>query len=217
MLAAITADARASRQAASLALRFVILTAARGAEVQQMRWADMDLSTATWTVRPETHKRRKMHRVPLSSAALDVLTEARRLSNGDGLVFVSSKGKALVSDAPRRIMDRLDVPDVNGKRATVPETWAQRSTAHSASLLASAGSRYDVQSGRARQRTRTANGPQETRVRVVRARQRLAQERYGVAQGSHQLPGAHYLPRAGRPCGSTPCRATCGRRAATVL
>ena len=119
VLAAIAADTRASRQAASLALRFVVLTAARGAEVQQMRWADVDLSTATWTLPPETHKTRKAHRVPLSSAALDVLAEARKLSGEDGLVFVSSEGKALVSNALRRIMHRLDVPDVNGRRATV--------------------------------------------------------------------------------------------------
>ena len=93
VLAAIAADTSASRQAASQALRFVVLTAARGAEVQQKRWADVDRSTATWTLPPETHEKRKAHRVPLSSAALDVLTEARKLSDGDGLVFVSSAGK----------------------------------------------------------------------------------------------------------------------------
>ena len=42
-----------------------------------------------------SHEGQPPHRVPLSVAALGVLTAARELSDGTGLVFPSQRGKAL--------------------------------------------------------------------------------------------------------------------------
>ena len=67
-----------------LALRFLVLTAARPGEVRHMRWDDVDGDT--WTVPADRQKSRKEHRVPLSTAALDVLAQAKALDRA-ALVF----------------------------------------------------------------------------------------------------------------------------------
>lgn len=55
------------------ALMLLMVTGARTGEVLQMRWADLDLEAGTWT-KPSAHtKQRKLHRVPLSPVALDIL------------------------------------------------------------------------------------------------------------------------------------------------
>ena len=84
--------------ATKLALHFTILTAARSGEVRGMRWDEVDMAAATWTVPGARMKAGREHRVPLSGAALAVLRAARDLSDGEGLVFPSPRGKPL-SDA----------------------------------------------------------------------------------------------------------------------
>ena len=66
--------------AAVLALRFLILTAARTGEVTGARWDEIDLASATWTVPAERMKADRQHRVPLSTAAVKVLKEAKKLA-----------------------------------------------------------------------------------------------------------------------------------------
>ena len=84
--------------ATRLALEFVVLTAARSGEVRGMRWEEVDTEAATWTIPADRIKAGREHRVPLSGAALAVLTGAHELSGSEGLVFPSARGKAL-SDA----------------------------------------------------------------------------------------------------------------------
>ena len=88
------AKVRASRRAgrpSKLALEFLILTAARSAEVRKATWDEIDREGATWTVPAERMKTNREHRVPLSERALDVLAEAAELSNGTGLVFPGTR------------------------------------------------------------------------------------------------------------------------------
>ena len=40
-------------------------------------------------------KGKRVHRVPLSGAAMAVLENARKMTGGDGLIFPSDKGKVL--------------------------------------------------------------------------------------------------------------------------
>lgn len=58
---------------AALALRFAILTAARTGEVRGMTWGEVGLAAAVWTVPGRRMKAGKVHRVPLSAAAVAVL------------------------------------------------------------------------------------------------------------------------------------------------
>ena len=54
-----------------------LLTAARFGEVSAMRWADVDLAGAWWTVPASGSKNRLAHRVPLSKPALEILKGQR--------------------------------------------------------------------------------------------------------------------------------------------
>ena len=84
---------------AALALRFVILTAARTGEVRGMRWREVDLDGKVWAVPGDRMKAGKLHRVPLSPAALAVLAEVRPLMKGpDDLVFPGGRAGVPLSD-----------------------------------------------------------------------------------------------------------------------
>jgi len=65
-----------------LALRFLILTAARSGEVRGTIWSEVDLENALWTVPAERMKMGEEHQVPLCSGALAILEEAKRHSTG---------------------------------------------------------------------------------------------------------------------------------------
>jgi len=65
------------------AIRLLMLTGARRGEVLNAMWNMFDLSTGVWT-KPSAHtKQRKVHRVPLSAPALQLLTEIKRTSSSD--------------------------------------------------------------------------------------------------------------------------------------
>ena len=84
---------------ASLALRFVILTAARTGEVRGMRWREVDLEGKVWVVPGDRMKAAKTHRVPLSPAALAIMAEVRPLmTKADDLVFPSVRKNVPLSD-----------------------------------------------------------------------------------------------------------------------
>jgi integrase len=58
---------------AAKALAFAILTAARSGEVRGMRWGELDVVDAVWTIPAGRMKGGKEHRVPLVPAALELL------------------------------------------------------------------------------------------------------------------------------------------------
>jgi integrase len=62
---------------AALALRFLILTAARAGEVTGLTWDEIDFQEKVWTVPASRIKAAREHRVPLSSEALAILTRQR--------------------------------------------------------------------------------------------------------------------------------------------
>jgi integrase len=63
---------------AARALEFTILTACRSSEVLGAQWSEIDLLNKTWTIPPERMKSRRLHRVPLSPAALPLLDKLPR-------------------------------------------------------------------------------------------------------------------------------------------
>ncbi len=89
-----------SRPAARLAVEFLALTACRVGEVLGARWTEIDLQEKVWTVPAARMKAKREFRVPLSGRALQILSEARKLSGGSGLVFVSRQGKQLPRQTP---------------------------------------------------------------------------------------------------------------------
>jgi len=66
-----------------VALRFLILTAARSGEVRGARWSELDLDAGIWTVPANRMKAGKTHMVPLSTPAIATLETARGWGRSD--------------------------------------------------------------------------------------------------------------------------------------
>ncbi len=82
---------------AARALEFVILTASRSGEVRGAKWDEFDLDNQVWTVPADRMKAGKEHRVPLSSLALSIITEQKRLAFCEYVFPSSHKAKAASS------------------------------------------------------------------------------------------------------------------------
>ena len=106
-----------------------MLTACRSGEVRLARWDEFDLEDREWTIPAERMKAKRMHRVPLSGRALEILEEARALLDGDDLVLPSPTGKPLSDGAlsnPLRALGIAAVP--HGFRSSFRD-WAGECTA----------------------------------------------------------------------------------------
>jgi integrase len=114
---------------AAMALRFAILTAARTGEVIGARWSEIDWDEAAWTIPARRMKAERMHRVPLSDPALDVLREVARLNTSEDaelFVFPGMKpGSALSNMALFMTLRRMKRGDltVHGFRSSFRD-WA---------------------------------------------------------------------------------------------
>lgn len=64
-------------------LRLQLLTATRIGEVMSMRWRDVDLQAAWWTIPPERAKNGLSHRVALSTAAIELLESLKLTASGE--------------------------------------------------------------------------------------------------------------------------------------
>jgi integrase len=115
--------ARQDRPAA-VSLRFAILTAARRSEAIGARWSEIDLVRRVWTIPAPRMKERREHTVPLSTAAVELLSALPRT---DARVFPKLSRVAL-RDLLVRIMGKRDVT-VHGFR-TAFRTWAAEETKH---------------------------------------------------------------------------------------
>ena len=104
-----------ARWGVKLCAEFLILTAARSSEARLATWSEINEDTGTWYIPASRMKLNFEHRVPLSSAALAVLAEAKESSGqefapvGDSLIFPSSTGKVLPSSALNNLFRKNDI------------------------------------------------------------------------------------------------------------
>lgn len=127
--AAFMVDLRARRGMAARALEFAILTASRSGEVRGARWAEIDLSSRIWTVPAERMKCRRIHRVPLSDAAVTLLEALPRMA-GSELIFPAPRGGTLSDMSLSKVLRRMKVDAVpHGFRSTFKD-WCRSSTAY---------------------------------------------------------------------------------------
>ena len=87
-----------------LAFEFLVLTATRSGEVRNAEWSEIDLDARTWTIPASRMKAGREHRIPLSDAALDVLEAARVLSDDEGLIFPSLRGKPMTDSTMSKML-----------------------------------------------------------------------------------------------------------------
>ena len=112
----------------ALALQLTVLTAARSGEVLGALWPEFDLEAAVWTVPPDRMKAGREHRVPLSTAAIEVLHKLHE-ARTDGFVFPGAKrGTSLSNTVMLMTLRRLKVDvTVHGFRSSFRD-WAAEAT-----------------------------------------------------------------------------------------
>ena len=117
----------ARKGTAVLALRFTILTGARTSEVTGATWGEVDLKAKLWTVPASRMKAGQEHRVPLSAAALAVLTEMHTpdVKPADPIFPGTKRGKGLSNMSMTAVLRRMKRGDltVHGFRSTFRD-WA---------------------------------------------------------------------------------------------
>lgn len=128
-MAEFMAELRGRDGMAARALEFAILTAATSGEVRGADWAEFDLTLRLWIVPASRMKAGKEHAVPLSAAAMDVITPLHEITQA-GLVFPSPRAARKLSDmslsAVLKRMCRQDIT-VHGFRSAFRD-WAGEQT-----------------------------------------------------------------------------------------
>jgi len=127
----------------TVALRFLILTAARTGEVLGARWAEIDWTEKTWTVPAIRAKTNRDHIIPLSTGALATLREVEPLRGVSGdFIFPGRKGGGLSSMTLLALLQRQmnravtahgfrsAFRDWCGDEGDVPRELAEASLAH---------------------------------------------------------------------------------------
>ena len=112
-----------------LAFEILVLTACRSGEVRGITWDEVDLQTMTWTVPADRMKAGRLHRVPLSRRALEILREARNLGDGNDFVFPAPRSGRILSDMVfTQMLRRLSLDFVpHGLRSSFRD-WAAEQT-----------------------------------------------------------------------------------------
>jgi len=112
------------------ALEFAILTAARSGEVRGATWDEIDFNEKVWTVPASRMKAKKEHRVPLSSAAIQLLKSLPQVAGVPYIFPAQRKGKngGMVSDMTLvQVVRRIGVDAVpHGFRSTFRDWVAER-------------------------------------------------------------------------------------------
>jgi integrase len=132
----------------SIALRFLILTAARTGEVIGANWSEIDLVKGVWTIPAERMKAAREHRVPLNAEAIALLESFPRTGE---LVFPGMKrGKPLSNMTLLQTLRRMKRADLtaHGFRSSFRD-WAAEQTSFArevieASLAHTVGSKVEA-------------------------------------------------------------------------
>ncbi|WP_395707965.1 tyrosine-type recombinase/integrase [Reyranella sp.] len=121
---------------AALALRLLILTAARTGEIINAQWSEIDHERGLWTIPAGRMKAEREHRVPLSRAALDLLDviAGHRATLADGSpgpwLFAGARGKAMSNGGMLALLKRMKRTDItpHGFRSSFRDWAAEKTT-----------------------------------------------------------------------------------------
>ncbi|OIQ35224.1 MAG: integrase [Roseobacter sp. MedPE-SWchi] len=95
---------------AARALEFLTLTASRSGEVRGALWDEMNLANGIWTIPAHRMKAGREHRVPLSSAAVELITKLPRLIECP-YVFPSPKNGQMSDMTISAVMRRVQAAE----------------------------------------------------------------------------------------------------------
>lgn len=108
-----------------LALELLVLTGVRSQEARLATWGEFNLEAGLWTIPAAHMKRNKAHIVPLSDAALAVLTKAAALKlEGTDQVFPGAGGDPMSDMTLLKVLRDMSEPyHVHGFRSALTD-WA---------------------------------------------------------------------------------------------
>ena len=106
--------------ATRLVLKLLLITAQRKGEVSQAEWSEIDLKNKWWTIPKERSKNERIHRVPLSSMAIDIFKQAKTFSGDSKWVFPSSKGQPITPRSISRAIRNNSEKKPNGNPKHTP-------------------------------------------------------------------------------------------------
>ncbi len=87
-----------AQEPVKLALKLQLVTVQRRGEIAGAAWSEFDLATGWWTVPAGRSKNSLSHRVPLSSLALELLTELKQLAGDSQWLLPSPRGDQPITD-----------------------------------------------------------------------------------------------------------------------
>lgn len=113
------------------ALELLILCASRSGEVLNAKWSEVDLEKRVWQVPPERMKAGRVHRVPLSKRALELLQEMHQRRISDYVFPGQKEGRPLSTMALEMQLRRMKATGVtvHGFRSSFRD-WAGEETEH---------------------------------------------------------------------------------------
>ena len=110
-----------------LALEFLILTATRPIETRLASWKEID--DDLWIIPGERMKAGITHRIPLSSRCLEILNEAKKLSDGSNYIFYGYKPNVPLSENIfMNLINNLNIEVHSHGFRTSFRTWTQEKT-----------------------------------------------------------------------------------------
>ena len=122
----------------TLALEFLILTAARVGEVLGAQWSEIDIALRTWIIPASRMKASREHRTPLSGRALATVERMAELRSGDFVFPGQRRGRPLSNPSLARLCRagvtvhgfRSAFRDWCGEETSFPRELAEQALAH---------------------------------------------------------------------------------------
>jgi len=128
----VTALTALQNQMAANALKLLLLTGARRGEVLGARWSDIDLTAGVWVKQSSHTKQKRLHRVPLSAAAVELLINIKAYAGRSPFVFPARSRCGYLTAVQRSWREARDAAGLKDVRIhDLRHTYA--------SMLASAG------------------------------------------------------------------------------
>ena len=115
-----------ARWAETYCLIFLAFTGVRSGEARMATWEEINLDSATWTIPGSKMKNSVMHKVPLSTQAVEILLYAReQTGRSEGVIFPPERGgHHMNSQRLSGLMKKLEIPAVpHGDRSSL-RNWA---------------------------------------------------------------------------------------------
>ncbi len=97
-----------------MAIKLILLTGVRTAELRLAKWEDFDIERSLWTIPAENTKTSLIHKVHLSTQAIELLNELKKICNSGYVIYGTDNNLPLTENAlaraVSRIQGRVDIP-----------------------------------------------------------------------------------------------------------